>query len=47
MTINVSVHYNGGLLPDIDPRLLPSDNPFKCHTTVIRFDGTIIIVYYC
>ena len=29
--------YNGGLLPDIilvDPMLLPSGNPFKCHEEV-------------
>ena len=36
MAINVSVHHNGGFLPDIyytvDPMLLPSGkNPFKYH----------------
>ena len=38
ISINVvNVQYNGGLLPDIillltvDPMLLPSGNPFKCH----------------
>ena len=38
MAINVSVQYNGGLLPDIytvDPKLLPSGNPFKCHEEVL------------
>ena len=38
MAINVSVQYNSGLLPDIiltvDPMLLPSGNPFKCHEEV-------------
>ena len=33
--INVSVQYNGGLLPDIT--LLPSGNPFKCHEEVFVF----------
>ena len=33
MAMNVSVQYNGGFLPDIilDPMLLRSGNPFKCH----------------
>ena len=35
MASNVSAQYNGGFLPDIihtvDPILLPSGNPFKCH----------------
>ena len=34
MAINISVQYNGGLLPDIillTQCLLPSGNPFKCH----------------
>ena len=40
MAINVSVQYNGGLLSDIyyytvDPMLLPSGNPFKCHEEVL------------
>ena len=33
MAINVSVQYNDGFLPDViltvDPRLLPSGNPFQ------------------
>ena len=41
MAINVSVHYNGGSLPDtilsVDPRLLPLGNPFKCHEEVLYF----------
>ena len=39
MAINVSVQHNGGLLPNIvlsvDPRLLPSGNPFKCHVVAL------------
>ena len=39
MAIYVSVQCNGGLLPDIillvDPMLLPSGNPFKCHEEVL------------
>ena len=39
MAINVSVQHNGGLLPGIilfvDPMLLPSGNPFKCHEVVL------------
>ena len=40
MAINVSVQYNGGLLPGIilftvHPRLLPSGNQFKCHVEVL------------
>ena len=39
IAINVSVQYNGGLLPDIilavDPMLLPSGNPFECHEEVL------------
>ena len=39
MTINVSIQYNGGLLPDIilltQSMLFPSSvNPFKCHEEV-------------
>ena len=34
MTINVSVQFNGGLLPD--PRFLPSGNPFKCHVLSVE-----------
>ena len=45
MAINVSVHYNGGLLPDIhytvDPMLLPSRNPFKCHEEVLSLQPMI------
>ena len=39
MAINVSVQYDGGFLPDntIDPMLLPSGNPFKCHKEVLYF----------
>ena len=41
MASNVSVQYNGGFLPDItlsvDPILLPSGNPFKCHEEVLYF----------
>ena len=32
--LKVPAMYNGGFFPDIftvDPRLLPSGNPFKCH----------------
>ena len=38
MAINISVQYNGGLLPDIilvDSRLLPSGNPFKYHVEAL------------
>ena len=38
MRINVSVQCYGGLLPDIDtvdPRLLPSGNPFKYHVEAL------------
>ena len=38
MAINVSVHHEGGFLPDyytIGPMLLPSGNPFKCHEGVL------------
>ena len=45
MAINVSVQYNGGLLPDIilltQPMLLPSGNPFKCHEEVLSLQPTI------
>ena len=37
MAINVSVQYNGGLLPQhytVDPVLFPSGNSFKCHEEV-------------
>ena len=38
MAINVSVQYDGGFLPDmVDPMLLPSGNPFKCHEEVLYF----------
>ena len=47
MAINVSVQYNGGLLPDIillDPMLFPSGNAFECHEEVLfvfaAFDPT-------
>ena len=45
MAINVSVQSNGGLLPDIilmiDPMLLPSGNPFKCHEEVLSLQPMI------
>ena len=45
MAINVSVQYNGGLLPDIilltQPRLLPSGNPSKCHGEVLSLQPMI------
>ena len=47
MAINVSVQYNGGLLPDIniyyvDPMLLPSGrNPYKCHEEVLYLQPMI------
>ena len=40
----VSVQYNGGLLPGIilvDPVLLPSGNPFKCHEEVLYLQPMI------
>ena len=43
MAINTSVQYNGGLLPDInytvDPRLLPSGNPFKYHVVALSLQS--------
>ena len=45
MAINISVQYNGGLLPDIiitvDPMLLPSGNLFKCHEEVLSLQPMI------
>ena len=44
MAINVSVQYNGGILPDIillDPILLASGNPFKCHEEVLSLQPMI------
>ena len=43
MAVNVSVQYNGGFLPDIilDPLLLPSGNPFKCHEEVLSLQPMI------
>ena len=41
--INVSLHYNGGSLPDIfllTPMLLPSGNPFRCHEKVLSLQPT-------
>ena len=40
MVINISVQYNGGLLPDIkldtvDPRLLLLGNPVKYHVVAL------------
>ena len=41
--INVSVQYNGGLLPDTtgDPMLLSSGNPSKCHEEVLSLQPMI------
>ena len=46
MAINVSVQYNGGLLPDIillltQSMLSPSENPFKCHEEVLYLQPLI------
>ena len=45
MAINVSVQYNGGLLPDIilltQSMLFPSENPFKCHEEVMYLQPLI------
>ena len=43
MAINVSVQYNGGLLPDVilDPMLFPSENPTKCHEEVLSLQPKI------
>ena len=45
MAINVSVQYNGGLLPDIilltQSTLFPSGNPFKCHEEVLYLQPLI------
>ena len=46
MAINVSVQYNGGLLPDIillltQSMLSPSGNPFKCHEEVLYLQPLI------
>ena len=38
MAINVSVQYNGGLLPDI---ILMRGNPFKCHEEVLYLQPMI------
>ena len=42
---NVSAQYISGLLPDIipsvDPMLLPSGNPFKCHEEVLSLQPMI------
>ena len=47
MVINVSVQYDGGLLPDtipctVNPMLLPSGNPFKCHEEVSSLQPIIL-----
>ena len=39
MAINVSVQYNGGLLPDII--LLTQGNPFKCPEEVLSLQSMI------
>ena len=45
MAINVSVQYNGGLLPDIilltQSMLFPSGNPFICHVEVLYLQPLI------
>ena len=44
MAINVSIQYNGSLLPDVitvDPMLSPSGNPFKCHEEVLYLQPLI------
>ena len=42
MAIDVSIQYNGGLLPDtVDPMLSPSGNPFKCHEEVLYLQPSI------
>ena len=52
MVINISVHYNGGFLPDIIilliQRLLPSlGNPVKYHVVAFFvFIAYYVIVYY-
>ena len=44
MAINVRVQHNGGFLPDIkiiDPMLLLSGNPLKCHKEVLSLQPMI------
>ena len=45
MAIDVSIQYDGGLLPDIiytvDPMVSPSGNPFKCHEEVLYLQPLI------
>ena len=44
MAISVSVQHNGGFLPGIitvDPMLLPSGSPFKCHGDVLYLQSVI------
>ena len=45
MAINVSVQYNGGLLPDIilltQCYYLPQGDPFKCHEEVLYLQPMI------
>ena len=46
MAINISVQYNGGLLPDIILltqcyMLLPLENPFKCNEEVLSLQPMI------
>ena len=43
IAINVSIQYNGGLLPDIytDPMLFLSGNPLKCHEEVLYLQPLI------
>ena len=44
MAINVSVQHNGGFSPrhyTVDPMLLPSRNPIKCHEEVLYLQPLI------
>ena len=44
VAINVSVQHNGGFFTrdyTVDPMLLPSGNPFKCHEEVLYLQLTI------
>ena len=48
MVINISVQYNGRLLPDmyVDPRLLPVGNPFRYHVVAFCIIYSLCNVYY-
>ena len=41
MAINVSVQYYGGISYTVDPMLLPSGNPFKCHEEILYLQPMI------